>query len=137
MTYRHLLIHAHELIDRPLHLAHTTAKHSGGLILGLPLQTFIMLAAAAAVGITVICILFVAYRRRRTLVDYNDSPEQFPNLPPLSYKESKNLKKREVKTLIKGDEEVQVDKSNDINGPFYKIVFKGNKPQAVIFDYMQ
>lgn len=69
---RHLLSAAHFIEESTLHLAQAKKSSSGGLkVMGLPLQVFIMLALGAAFCLTILCCIFVAYRRRRTRIDYN------------------------------------------------------------------
>ena len=44
------------------------------------------------------------------------------------------MKNKDLKALISGDEKMTINKvTEEYQGPYYKIVFRGKTPQAVIF----
>ena len=135
---RHLLSAAHFIEETALHLARATKSSSNPKIMGLPLNVFIMLAGGIAICLTICCCIWVAYRRRRARIDFNENPEQFPNLPNLSWGEERTLKNKDMKAFIKTAEPLVIEKrTEDYQGPYYRCVFKGTGQQAVIFNHEQ
>ena len=86
MSFRHLLNSNHFASSYDLHLAASSGSNVKlTTIMGVQTSIFYMMCGAGAIIITLCCCIMVAYRRRRTLQDYNENPERFPNLPELSY----------------------------------------------------
>ena len=50
-------------------------------ILGLEPQVFIIICIILAIILTIIICIYVAYKRYRTRVEFNENPEKFANLP--------------------------------------------------------
>lgn len=61
-------------------------------IMGLQAGTFYAICGGLAIVIAICLCILVMYRRRRTLQDYNENPERFPNLPELTYFQERHLK---------------------------------------------
>jgi len=86
MLKRHLLNFEHFPSQSSIHLAAYGSQNTkSNLIMGIQAPTFYAICGFFVIIITLCCCVIIAIRRRRTLQDYNENPERFPNLPDLSY----------------------------------------------------
>jgi hypothetical protein len=86
MLERHLLNLKHFADSNDLHFASPGSSNVKlTTIMGVQTGLFYALCGGLAIIITLCCCIFVAARRRRTLQDYNENPERFPNLPDLTF----------------------------------------------------